>query len=77
MSMNRREFFEACSKFDWLYAFSDDGRVYRNGKARESFLQNEMANNIEFKKIYDDFHKYAYSKINSEIVEKPKFEDYE
>lgn len=37
------EFWDMCKNHDWFYAMSDDGRVYRAGKANYEKLQRTAA----------------------------------
>jgi len=79
MNIDKLEFFELCSKFDWLYSYSDDNRVYSSGKAQERKLESMIQQNPELLQIYKDFRAYAFSGEHwkTEKAKKPQLSDYE
>lgn len=77
--MRASEFFKECQAHDWYYDFSDDGDVYRRGKANEVRLQG-IARRVEgvFGRIWDDWSRYVGRVIDTtHAAPRPKVEDYD
>jgi len=60
-NMTIQEFYDKLAKFDWYYSFSDDGRVFREGSAKESQLKSEAAQTPGGQKLYKAFANWMCS----------------
>lgn len=59
--MTQKEFFEACERFDWYYAFSDDHRIYKAGVAAAEKLQEEADEDVAKRAIFDAWSQHFFS----------------
>lgn len=69
--LERCAFFALCDKFDWLYTFSDDNKVYQTGLKFEQAIHNHLRENPELHDIYDAFINYWESTYNGKPANKP------
>jgi hypothetical protein len=68
------EFYEMLERHDWYYPFSDDGRVYNNGKRAEDTLHKIASQSSEHKELFDAFEKHFFTgePWNNERAPKPE-----
>ncbi len=67
------QYFNRCAKHDWLYDYSDDGSVWRKGKAAEEALLDEARKDPIKMAIY---RAWSHHGCNPREVEKPVLEHY-
>lgn len=66
------DFFTRCQNHDWLYAMSDDGRVYKRGEANECALKGEAGKHPDFQSILAAWQNYINCKIRGTPCEQPQ-----
>ena len=59
--MTKKEYFLLCQNHDWHFEFSDDFRVWSNGRTTLIALENLRANGPSFREIFDAWHTWAFS----------------
>jgi hypothetical protein len=73
--MTEQEFYDACERHDWFYQMSDDGRVFRAGRATSEQLQAEASVDSTGRKlaIFESWSDYHFSgpAYGSEKAPKP------
>lgn len=57
-----QDFYKALESHDWFYDYSDDGSVYRRGRAEEDRIGKATATSPAHKALYDAFRAYIYDK---------------
>jgi hypothetical protein len=59
--MTIQEFYDDLAKHDWYYSFSDDGRVFKQGEARERQLKSTAAQVRGGKELFQAFCEWRKS----------------
>ena len=62
-------FVERLKNFDWYYSFSDDGRVWRNGRDGQQKLEADSHANKYFEAAYKAYSTYIGDNIRGAVVE--------
>lgn len=77
--MTKKQYFDRCKQFNWLYSFSDDFRVYSSGAASRRMLEEACMCFPEWKPIYDAWHRYYFSgkPWGIDKAKKPEYHDFE
>lgn len=55
------EFYIELEHHDWFYAWSDDGRVYRNGEANRVRLRDIARTSMAHARLYVSFRRHHFS----------------
>lgn len=63
--MDPKEFYGLCAKHDWYYEFSDDSRVWREGKANRGKLFQLKHGNETLEAIFKAWEEYITSPVES------------
>ena len=76
--MTKEQYFTLCEHFDWMYAMSDDNRVYTAGNIGQRNLIRVYEEHREWKDIYDAWHDYYFSGSNfgKPQAPMPKWEEF-
>lgn len=79
-SYDIEEYYNRLNKHDWFFSFSDDNRVWREGKAEQAALHEEAENNpvkAQMLKAFKDWVDECVRNGNSEnSATKPSFESF-
>ncbi len=55
MTMTLTEYYDALRAHDWFYAYSDDGRAYRRGRAEATHLAQVAKQSPAHTQMYGEF----------------------
>lgn len=62
MPLSIQSFYDDLVHHDWYYEYSDDGRVWRQGRADKERLEAEAkAGGVEYEALYQGFARHYFS----------------
>jgi regulator of PEP synthase PpsR (kinase-PPPase family) len=62
--LNLQEYYDKLKAFDWFYEFSDDGRVWREGKTNHAILKGLSKTSERHEALYRSYETYINNCIN-------------
>lgn len=60
--MQLAEFDKLCAQHDWLYAYSDDHRTWKRGRAQEDELMRLLKEHPEFQPVFSAWSNFMTAK---------------
>lgn len=77
-NMDLKEYFQSLMGFDWYYAFSDDGRVWRAGEARGAELKRISNTSPTHKAMWEAWsnHMFSGEPWKTKQTPEPKLSDF-